>query len=233
MSDELDRNWRDQTAFVTKIAVSSVPIFGGPLGELITLTIPRLRQERIVEYVRQLDDRVRDLEDKLVKLILDDVEKIDLIETGAYLAARATTSDRITRIIEVVFRGLCAEQTNTIRRKRLLGLLAEIDDDELLLLNAYGQSQGPMGPTAWDMIEKPPLAVLGASTDQLEDAKLYELGKQNLLRLGLLKQKFAHLKKGEYPPFDTRSGGFKSRPEISYLGRILLKEVGIDLPYKE
>ena len=97
MSDELDRDWRDQTAFVTKIAASSVPIFGGPLGELITLTIPRLRQERIVEYVRQLGDRVQDLEDKFVKLILDDVEKIDLVETGAYLAARATTSDRITR----------------------------------------------------------------------------------------------------------------------------------------
>ena len=45
MSDELDRNWRDQTAFVTKSQPALVPILGGPLGELDyrgIINIPRL-----------------------------------------------------------------------------------------------------------------------------------------------------------------------------------------------
>ena len=99
MSDELDKDWRDHTALVTRIASSLVPLVGGPLGEVIVGAIPRLRQDRIVEYLR------------------------------------------------------------------------------------------------------------------------------------LLERKFDNVKKGEYPPFDPKSGGFKSRIQISYLGKMLLKEAGISLPY--
>ena len=101
----------------------------------------------------------------------------------------------------------------------------------MLLLNAYGQSYGGLDASAWSAIDQPPPAGLGSSKEQLDDAKLYDLGKQNLLRLGLLQRKFDNVKKGEYPPFDPREGGFKSRIEISYLGRMLLREVGIDLPF--
>ena len=231
MSDELDKNWKDHTANATKLASSLVPLVGGPLGEVIVGAIPRLRQDRIVEYLRLLNERVDALEKKNVERILADVERIDLIEAGGHLAARATTSERISRITEVVFRGLCAEQTNLIRRKRLLGLLGEIDDDEISLLNAYGQSINLGASEAWDAVNRPPPVHLGSPAEEVDNEKLYELGKQNLLRLGLLERKFDNVKKGEYPPFDPKSGGFKSRVQISYLGKMLLKEVGIKLPY--
>lgn len=230
MTDELDENLSDRVALVTKIATSLVPMVGGPLAELVTEAIPRLRQDRIVEYLRQLAERIEKLEKENVERILADVEKIDLIESGGYLAARATTSDRISKIAEIVFRGLGVEQTNLIRRKRLLGLFGAIDDDELLLLNAYGQSYSAPRSNAWDAIDRP-MAYIGSSTEEIDNAKLYELGEQNLLRLGLLQRKFDNVKKGEYPPFDDLTGEFKSRTEISYLGLMLLKEVGIDLPF--
>ena len=231
MPDTLDNNWSDRAALITKIASSLVPMVGGPLAELITEVIPRLRQDRIVEYLRQLAARIETLEKENVERISADVEKIDLIEAGGYLAARATTSDRILKIAEIVFRGLGAEQTNFIRRKRLLGLFGAIDDDELLLLNAYGQSYGMPRSNAWDTVDRPPPAHFGSSAEDIDNVKLYEVGEQNLLRLGLLQRKFDNMKKGEYPPFDARSGGFKSRTEISHLGRMLLREVGIDLPF--
>ena len=231
MSDELDKNWRDHSALVTKIASSLVPFVGGPLGEVIVGSIPRLRQDRIVEYLWLLNGRIEALERKNVERILADVERIDLIEAGGHLAARATTFERISRITEVVFRGLCAEQTNFIRRKRLLGLLGEIDDDEFSLLNAYGQSINLGVSKAWDAVNRPPPVYLGSSAEDVDNDKLYELGKQNLLRLGLLERKFDNVKKNEYPPFDAKSGGFKSRLQISYLGKMLLKEVGIKLPF--
>ena len=79
-------------------------------------------------------------------------------------------------------------------------------------------------------MNRPEPAHLGSSQTQLDKAQLYEAGKSRLLRLGLLQRNYGHVKRGEYPPFDARSGGFKSRIEISYLGRMLLREAGIDLP---
>ena len=231
MPDELDKSWIDHTALVTKIAAGLLPIVGGPLGEVIAEAIPRLRQDRIVEYLRQLNERVETLGKEHVERILADEERIDLVETGGYLAARSTTPDRISKIAEIVFRGLCAEEVNIVRRKRLLALFGEVDDDEFLLLNAYGQSQGLGRTDVWDAVNRPAPAHLGSSREQIDKTELYELGKQNLLRLGLLERKYEHVKQGEYPPFDPKLGEFKSRIQISYLGRMLLRDAGIDLPF--
>ena len=230
MSDQLDKNWLDDIAQVTKIAASLVPVIGGPLAELITERIPRMRQDRIVEYLRQLNARLETLEKEKVEHILADVEKIDLIESGGFLAARATTSDRITKIAEIVFRGLREDEVDLIRRKRLLDLFGEIDDDEFLLLNAYGQCTG-LGSNAWDSIDRPGPATIGSSQEEIDRSELYKLGEQNLLKLGLLQRKYDNVKRGEYPPFDVYKGEFKSRIDISYLGEMLLKEAGIELPY--
>lgn len=230
MSDQLDPDWRDRVAQVAKAAGGLLPMVGGPLAEVVTATIPRLRQERIVEYLRQLEARLATLEHERVNNILSDPEAIDLVESGGYLAARAVTSERLSRITELVFRGMEADEAGEIRRKRLLGLFGEIDDDEYLLLHAYGQSYGGDGSAAWDAVDRPEPAHLGSSRAQIDRAKLYEAGRQRLLRLGLLQRNYGHVKRGEYPPFDAQSGGFKSRIEISYLGRMLLRETGIDLP---
>ena len=229
MSDQLDNNWLDAIALVTKTAASLVPVIGGPLAELITERIPRLRQDRIVEYLRQLNARLETLEQEKVEHILADAEKIDLIESGGFLAARATTSDRITKIAEIVFRGLREDEVNLIRRKRLLDLFGEIDDDEFLLLNAYGQCTG-LGSNAWDSIDRPRPATIGSSQEEIDRAELYDLGEQNLLKLGLLQRNYDSVEIGEYPPFDVYKGEFESRIDISYLGEMLLKEAGIDLP---
>ena len=169
MPDKLDNDWRDRAALVTKVAASLVPIVGGPLAELITEIIPRQRQERIVEYLRALNTRLKMLETERINRIMADTEKVDLIESGGHLAARATSPERISRLAEIVLRGLESDEANFVRlaaratsperisrlaeivlrglesdeanfvrRKRLLGLFGEIDDDEFLILDAYG-----------------------------------------------------------------------------------------------
>ena len=149
MSNQLDNDWRDRAAIVTKVAASLVPVVGGPLAELVTEVIPRLRQDRIVEYLRELDTRLTSLEREKADGFLADAERIDLIESGGHHAARATSSERISRLAEIVFRGLVTDEANLVRRKRLIGLFGEIDDDEFLLLNAYGQSYAAPASQAW------------------------------------------------------------------------------------
>lgn len=231
MSDDLENDLRDRLVATVKGAVSMIPFVGGPLGELITHVIPRQRQDRIVEYLRGLSEKLKTLELLVVEKALSDPEQIDLIETGGYLAARATTPARVSAITQVVFNGLKEEQSDALRRKRLLGLLGEIDEDEVSLLNAYGQSYGGDGADAWEKVNRPDPPHLGSPLTDVERNALFDLGRNRLLSLGLLTRNFGTVKKGEYPEFDAKNGGFKSRLEISFLGRMLLREMGFELSF--
>lgn len=233
MTDKLNDDWRDRVAQVARAGLSAVPIVGGPLGEVVSEIIPGLRQDRIVKYLRELAARIEMLEQDKIQAVTTDPERIDLIETGGLLAAKATTDERIQRIVSLVFRGLSMDDANIIRRKRFAALLGEVDDDEIQILNAYGQSYGVSGSDAWDSVNQPYPIHMQSSRQEMEAEKLFELGREHLLRLGLIERKFSNIKKGDYPEFDPKTGGFKGRLEISYLGRMFLREIGIELPFKD
>lgn len=64
-----------------RVAASLVQVVAGPLAELVTEVIPRLRQIRIVEYLRELDSRMASLKREKVEGILADAGRVDLIES--------------------------------------------------------------------------------------------------------------------------------------------------------
>lgn len=232
MSDDLDPNAKDRLIAATRGALAAVPFAGGLLGELVAEVIPGLRQDRIVAYLRLLEERVAAMEAADAKAALANPEKIDLMERGAFQAARATSPERIGQIVEVVARGLEAEEVEVIRRKRLLGLLGEIDEDEAAILTAYGYSYAGGDGNAFAAISRPGPPHMGAGREVIEQNHLYELGKDHLLRLGLLEQNYGNIKKGQLPEFDAKTGSFKGRAQISYLGRLLLREMGLELPFE-
>ncbi|KCZ99699.1 hypothetical protein HPO_04910 [Hyphomonas polymorpha PS728] len=229
-NDALDRNTRDVLAAVAKGAVGAVPFVGGILGEIISEVIPGQRQDRLVKYLRLLEQRLSQLEQDKIDRAIGDPERIDLFERGAHQAVRATTDERIAQIVEIVFNGMSRDDADIVRRKRLAGLLDQLDNDEIGILNAYGQSYGSGKSDPWTEIPRPAPVNMKSTTSEIDDDALFNLGKENLLRLGLLRRNFGTVKKGEYPPFDANSGGFKSRMEISYLGRLLLREIGLPSP---
>jgi hypothetical protein len=120
-----------------------------------------------------------------------------------------------------------------IRRRRLLVLFGELDDDEVALLNAYGRSYAGADPQAFERTNRPDRVHMQSSPEALERDRLYGVGKEHLLRLELLRRNFGNLKKGQLPEFDPKTGYFKHTVEISYLGRLLLKEVGMPTPFDE
>lgn len=157
--DGLDDDRTDKLVAAGRAIASAVPMVGGVIGEIITQAIPAQRLDRIVTYMRSLNARLAALE-----LDPDDIlrnpESIDLIEEGGFQAARATTDERIEQIATIVANGLSAEEADDVRRKRLTRLLGQIDNDELLLLNAYGQSYGG-GREAWGSLNIPPPCLYG------------------------------------------------------------------------
>jgi len=230
MDDDLDTNWRDRLAQVTKIGTGFLDLIGGPLGELVGEVIPKQRLDRVVIFLRHMEKRLQTLEIEQVKSALADPNKIDLIETGGYQAARAIADERIRLIAEVVFNGIKAPEADAIRRNRLLKLLGELDDDEIAILNAHGQSYSGNNHEAWSQIERPGPAHSQAGRGVFDQNALYDVGKAHLKRIGLLKLRYPALKKGEYPEFDKNTGEFKGSVEISSLGRLLLREIGMPSP---
>lgn len=233
MSDDLDTNAKDRLVAATRGALAAVPLAGGLLGELVTEVIPGLRQDRIVAYLRLLEERIAAMENVNAKKALANPDKIDLIERGGFQAARATSRERIGQIVQVVARGLAADDAEVIRRKRLIELLGEMDDDEAAILTAYGRSYAGGDRNAFDTISRPDPPHFGAGRAVIEQNQLYELGKDHLLRMGLLEQNHGMVQKGQLPEFNARAGGVKARVQISYLGRMLLREMGIELPFED
>jgi hypothetical protein len=223
--DPLKGDERDALAATTRALASVVPMFGGVIGELLTQGIPGQRIERIVAYIRLLEARLQTLE-KRPEQVIGDPERVDLVEEGAFQAARATNGARIEQIASLVAHGLAGDEANIVRRKRLASLLAELDDDELVLLNAYGQSYGTGDYGAWDKVDQPEPTHMQSSQSDIDAEKLYDAGRDHLLRLGLLRKNYSNPRRGEDREFDPRKGDFKHSLEVSYLGRMLLRAIG-------
>lgn len=186
--DGLDDNFRARLAAVTRGAAGLIPLVGGPLGEVLSQITPKQRQDRLVSYIRLLASRLERLEAQDIDRLLSDSERIDLVERGGYAAAASTTADRIGYVATLVMNGLTADETNIVRRKRLLALFEQLDNDEVALLNAYGQSYANSSADHWNNIQRPPPTHLGSGQKEFEAEKLFDLGRQNLLRLGLLEK---------------------------------------------
>lgn len=229
ITDGLDADQQDSLAATSRALAGLIPGFGGVVGEFFTKTIPSQRMDRIVAYLRDLAIKLETQESQIADL-LRDKERADLVEEGAYQAARATTNERIRAIASLVANGITSDESDIVRRKRLARLLSEIDNDELLLLNAYGQSYGGDQRKAWENIDRPSPAHLGQDIDGLDASKLYDAGKHNLLRLGLLQKRYKKPSRGASPEFDPRNGDFAHTIEVSYLGRMLLRFVDMPSP---
>lgn len=231
--DKLDDNYRDQLAVIAKGAVSLVPLVGGPSAELIGVAIPNQRADRIAAYVRDLGARIEAMSEEVRKGIAANAAKLDLIVEGGYQSARALSEERVQRIAEAVSHGLEEHEADVVRRKRLIVMLGELDDDEVALLNAYGRSYAGYDRQAFERVNRPERAHMQSPPEALERDRLYEAGRDHLLRLELLKRNYSTVKKGEQPEFDRRTGHFQHTVEISFLGRLLLKEIGMPAPFDE
>lgn len=229
--DGLDDGWRDRLVAIGKGVAGTIPLAGGLIGEIVGMVVPRQRADRIATYLRALASRVENFEEEVKAQLAANEEKIDLIEEGGFQSARATSQERIDKIVEAVTRGLNEDDAEIVRRKRLLLLLGQLDDDEINLLDAYGRSYARADPHAFDKANRPDFPHLQSPPPVIEQNTLYEAGEAHLLRLGLLKKNYGAVMKGGTPEFVARDGDFKHRLEVSRLGRMLLHEIGMQTPF--
>lgn len=230
-NDGLDNNKTDIIVAALKGSAGAIPYAGGIAAELIGNLIPNQRMDRLVIYTRGINERLEALEEHAKQKLLD-AEAIDIFEDGAHQAVRALSPKRQEYIANLVAFGMTGEQAERIQSKRLLNLLKEIDDAQIVILASY-LAKNIVGGEFRELhheILSPPKTHIGSSQEDLDKSTVYKLARSQLIAHGLIKESYSILKKDEIPDIDYKTGRLKSRGnEITPLGRLLLRRVGISV----
>jgi hypothetical protein len=230
-SDKLDADRADRLVAVARSIVGAVPFIGPAAAEVIGHVIPAQRSDRIVAMLRHLDGKVRELDQELLQARIRSEEFVDLLEDGLHQAARSLSEDRREHIAALLKNSLAAEELEHLRDKKLLWLLGELNDAEMIMLQSYGLPERDRRQfiEKHEAVLRAPPAHLGSGRAELDRAAIHDAFRKRLADLGLIRPRFKRPKRGALPEFDEKTGMMSaSGSEITPLGRMLLKRC--DLP---
>lgn len=115
----------------------AAPALASILGSAIAFVIPNQKIDRVVIGLNLLFDKVKYLEQDLVEEKLKTETFQDLLEDGVFQFARALTPERREYIANLLKNGLTEEELDHLAKKRLLFLLNELNDAEIIILYYY------------------------------------------------------------------------------------------------
>lgn len=217
MSD-LDTNSRDRLVSVAKGVVGACPVIGPMASEAIGTMIPNQRLDRVVEFLRQLEAKVKAVDARL-EIFERNVctpEGLDILEEGLTQAARSVGAERKARLAHLVGRSLTSEEVKYEESRKLLNLLRELSDPELLWLIFYSMDPTLGRGPHTELVEKNPEVLkpvsreMGAPQEQIDRGALQDSYKNTLTRMSLIEER-----------------GRSHR--ITTLGRLLVRYIADDL----
>ena len=233
-SDEIDTsaNKIDYAVSAIKGSVGLIPWIGPLVAEVIGNLIPNQRIDRIDKYLRVLAEKVRMIEREQLESRFHDPGFIDLFEDSLHQVIKALTQERIEHIASLVKNSLSDEQAEYIRYKHLLGLLSELNDIEVLLLQSYSLLSPSKHEQFWEQhkdVLSNPIAVFSSPQEEIDKSVVHDSYKDHLVRLGLFRPRFVRPRKDEPPELDTKTGMVKAHGyEITPLGRLLVRHIDLD-----
>ncbi|MCY3724907.1 MAG: hypothetical protein OXG97_22040 [Candidatus Poribacteria bacterium] len=228
---DIDVKKKDVVASVLKGYLSGLPILGPMIAEMIDDLIPNQRIDRIASLLKALESKIDPKEQAKVEARMLEEKSIDLMEDGFLQAARALSEERIDYIASLLKNSLTDEELEHIAYKKLLSILAEINEVEVLILRSYSGSiaQQQEFRRKHQQIVTGPVVHLGSSQEEVDKHAIHEVYRTNLARLDLLKIRFQRPRRGESPEFDEKTGMMKSSGyDITSLGRLLLRSIDQD-----
>ena len=221
----------DYAAALARGVAGLVPVVGPVLAEMIGMTIPRQRIDRVAKLALELDRRMQEVEECLMAAKLNDEEFIDLIEEGVRQATRSLSDERRAYIANIIVNSLASDDIEHNESKHLLRILDEINDIEVIWLCSYGERSWGKAKAFHETHEKiltPVVATMGASDEVRNKAILQESYKEHLSQLGLLEKQYRIDHETNMPEFDQFTGSMKDEGfELTALGSLLLNEIGL------
>jgi hypothetical protein len=233
--DQVDRHFPklgagggDRTAAVVRSVISNIPFLGQPLSEIVTELIPNQRIERVEKYLLLLGKELEAL--KVSPDVAKAPQNIDLIEDGAYQAVRSLSDDRKQYLARAVAVGIVEDEAEKIKAKRILALISELDDGDLLLLDSFNTDSQPESYRKRYMRYQklaPERPVIGSPANVVERWSIHEASLARLERLSLLNNQIHVNMETKLPRFDQFSGKPEGYLSITALGRLVLSRIGL------
>lgn len=213
---------------ILQVAGSALP----PLGAVSGLLLQKLsgrRLDRFKLFIETLDNEIKNLE----QLFRDQDSRLNLVEEGLHHALKSYSKERIEYIAAIVANGISGKDKEEAEANRMLRLLSELEDDQVIVLASYlnkNKHNKEFRETHASVLEHK-IDYVGGGIERSDAAEMQQAAKQQLVRLKLLKPIFKMPHKSELPEFDTKTGMIKlSHYDITWLGSMLLRYLGLAEP---
>lgn len=213
----------DYIAMVGKGLSGAIPVVGPMVAELLGVFIPNQRADRFEKMLVTLEAKVNEL--GIDRLILGQrftrPEYRDIFEEGATQAVRAFSKERIHHIANILADGLAQEELEYLKTKKLLQLLSQVSDAEIIYLYFYylvQESEPEQHQEFWrkhQALLEPADNSLGLPVENHERHDIQESYVENLVNLRLLERSAS------------------SVPSATIMGRLFVKAIGCSEAYSD
>lgn len=230
-SKELRSTPADYLTALARGTANLVPIVGPYFAEIIGVTIPNQRIDRVAKFATELERKIGKIEDTFVQSQSANEEYTDLVEEGFRQAARSLSDERRGYIASLIANSLSSEDIEYYESKHLLRILDQINDIEIIWLRFYREpvleGDEVFRETHKEILESVP-ATINAPQEVFDKATLQDSYTEHLYQLGLLAHKYSVDHSTRQPEFDEWTGAQEVDDyEITSLGTLLLREIGL------
>lgn len=225
---DLDVKKKDVVASVLKGYLGGLPVLGPIVAEMIDDLIPNQRIDRIASLLKALESKIDPEKKSEIEARMLEEKSIDLMEDGFLQAARALSEERTEYIASLLKNSLTDEDLEQSAYKRLLFLLGEINDVEVIILKFYSRNISDyekFREKHKDVLIRT-IVTLGSPQEVVDRDAIRETYETNLVSMGLIKPMFNRPWRDELPELDEETGMMKSSGYyITDLGRLLLRVI--------
>lgn len=117
--------------------IGQIPFVGSLTVELLNVTIPNQRQERIEKLLNILSQKTFNISEEELRSKFNSTDFIDIFEDVLRQSIRATSDTRLEYLASVLKNGIDSKKFDHLQNKRLLEILEKINDIEVILLRSY------------------------------------------------------------------------------------------------
>lgn len=231
MTDKnLNTNFLDIRVLGYKAVVGLVPGCGSILSEMVGAIIPDQRMDRLVKYIKILDEKLQQIDSEVLKIVRTNEAAIDLIEEGFVQASRALTNERREYIANLVCNGISVEAKKNSDSKYVLKLLGEFNDEEIIWLCSYmyiGTERYREFIKKHHETLKPVSRSNDVSQTEIEEAAIQDSYNNHLERLNLIVSNYKVDKSSNQLILDRNGKPKLLNRRLTSLGKLLLKQIGV------
>jgi hypothetical protein len=185
----------DYLAALARAGLGAVPFVGSAAAEGLSFAIRNQRMDRLEHCARAIVARLLAVTDEQRRLAGERVrtpEGLGLLEETFVQAQRAVSEERRRRLASILTNGFTAEEFKGAECEKMLRLLADLTDEEVIFLTYWSLRPGSELAAAFRKRHQKTLAQvsrqIGASLEDRDRAALEDSYYTSLVRMGLVRE---------------------------------------------